>query len=671
VNERVSADKATSDKARPWSGETLSMDSGAALRIAIARYRLRAAAHRIAADCERMLDDMDRPERRLWRDAVGEALVASRHLVALLARQPAHGGVPDAGEYFAALFDQIREPQQQIIGSMNTLLGFVPTAPEEELLLQDAKTIRETAVDLWALEDTIAPAAPAASAPAGPGVTSGETGLRRQRLLVVDDDPAQRQALSRLLERLGYEVAVAEDGRAALEIAEGRALDLVVTDIAMPELDGFELLRRLKSAERTRHIPVIMVSGVDDLQSVVRCIEQGAEDHITKPYEPVLLQARIRASLERKRMRDLELAYLRRVGQLTAAAEAVEHQAYQPGSLDALGLRDDELGRLARVFDRMVYGMRSREVRLQRRLDHLRHETQQARSRGSGAVGPVSGESPFESGQVIADRYEILGELGKGGMGMVYHARDRQLGEEIAMKVVRRDLVGQDMNLVERLKSEIRLARRISHRNVVRLHDLGEWHGVYFLTMEYVKGISVAELLNTQGALTVESTLAIGTQLAEALAVAHDQQIIHRDIKPENLLIDEQGILKVMDFGLARLPERGARLTQAGNAVGTPGYMAPEAHLGAAVDARSDLFSAGVVLYECLSGRAPFDASSPMEVIDLVLTGRPKPLRGLVPQAPQALVSVIERLLQREPRDRPGSARELAEQLAEIGQTHR
>ena len=165
-----------------WAGETQPMDNGGALRIAIARYRLRAAAHRIAADCERMLDDMDRPERRLWRDAVGEALVASRHLVALLARQPAHGGVPDAGEYFAALFDQIREPQQQIIGSMNTLLGFVPTAPEEELLLQDAKTIRETAVELWAVEDTIVPTAPAPGTPAArTGAPSGETGHRRPR----------------------------------------------------------------------------------------------------------------------------------------------------------------------------------------------------------------------------------------------------------------------------------------------------------------------------------------------------------------------------------------------------------------------------------------------------------------------------------------------------------
>ncbi len=482
--------------------------------------------------------------------------------------------------------------------------------------------------------------------------------------------PRSRRALSRLLERLGYEVAVAEHGRAALEIAERQSLDLILTDIAMPELDGFELLRRLKAGDRTRDVPVIVVSGVGDLESVVRCIEQGAEDHVTKPFESVLLQARIRASLERKRMRDLELAYLRRVGQLSAAAEAVEREAYEPGSLDAVASRNDELGRLARVFDRMVSGLRSREERLQRRLGHLRHEMQQARGGTSGGVAAVSEESPFASGQVVAGRYEILGELGKGGMGMVYHARDRELGEEIALKVIRRNLVARDSSLVERLKSEIRLARRISHRNVVRAHDLGEWQGIYFLTMEYVKGITVDELLNTRGALTIESTLAIGTQLAEALAVAHEQQIIHRDIKPANLLVDEEGYLKVMDFGLARPAEGSSRVTLAGMVVGTPGYTAPEQHLGGAVDARSDLFSVGVVLYECLTGRPPFDAGSPMAVVDRVLEGRPRPIRELVPQVPPALAALIHRLLQREPENRIGSARDLSEQLSQIGQTH-
>jgi len=655
------------DAFRPiWSGTTLAISSSAELRIAVSRYRLRAAAHRIVADCERMLDALDRPERTGWRDAVGGALVAGRQLLSVIARLEPRRDVADAGEYFAQLQEQIIEPQRRIVAGMNVLLGFVPTGPEDELLMEDGRTVREMAVELWALDDR----APAAAPPSGQAADAGAAaagGARRPTLLIVDDDPTPRQALRRLLEKLGYAVVVAENGREALELVQREPPDLVLTDLTMPEVDGFELLRRLKAAERSRDIPVIVVSGVDDLSSVVRCIEQGAEDHVTKPYETVLLQARIRASLERKRMRDVELAYLGRVSQLTTAAEAVEHEAYQAGSLDAVARGDDELGRLARVFDRMVSGLRSREERLQRRLGQLRQEMQEARRRGSGAVGAISDDSPFAAGQVIAGRYEILGELGKGGMGMVYHARDRELGEEIALKVVRRDLVAQDPSLVERLKSEIRLTRRISHRNVVRAHDLGEWDGVHFLTMEYVRGITVEELLNTRGALSVESTLAVGSQLAEALAVAHEEHIVHRDIKPANLLVDDEGRLKVMDFGLARLAERGGRFTHAGFVVGTPGYLAPELILGGTADPRSDLFSAGVVLYECLTGRPPFDASNPMAVVDRVLAGTRTPLRDAAPGAPAALVSLVDRLLSRDPEGRVGSGRELADLLAQIG----
>jgi len=672
--ERASPGGSTSARVEPlWSGSTLTMADGGERRLAVARHRVRTAAHRIAADCERILEAIERPERALWRDAAGDALVASRHLLAITTPRPAPDGAP--GGQIAALSLAIREPQRRIVDAMGTLLGLVPTGLEEELLLQNARAIREAAIGLVGTDEPRLPV-PAddpsrGGRAAAPPPAPAEGAHRQPRLLVVDDDPDSRRALARLLAHLGYAVAIAENGLAALELAAQHAFDLILTDITMPQLDGLALLKRLKAADATRDIPVIMVSGLGDLASVVACIESGAEDHVTKPYDAVLLQARIRACLERKRMRDLELAYLRRVGRLTAAAEAVERDAYEPGSLDAMGSHDDELGRLARVFDRMVSGIRAREDRLQRRLDHLRQEMRQARGRAAGGPVAAAVESPFTTGQWIADRYEILGELGRGGMGMVYRARDRQLGEEVALKVVRGDLVSQNLSLVERLKSEIRLARRISHRNVVRTHDLGECQGVYFLTMELVKGINLSDLLDTQGGLAVESTLAIGVQLAEALAVAHEQQIIHRDIKPANLLIDDEGILKVMDFGLARLAERSTGFTQGGYVVGTPGYMAPEQHLGGDVDARSDLFSAGVVLYECLAGRSPFDASSPMAVVDQVLKCSPAPIRELVPLVPPVFAAVIGRLLQREPAARIGSARELAEQLAAIGQPRR
>jgi serine/threonine protein kinase len=410
-----------------------------------------------------------------------------------------------------------------------------------------------------------------------------------------------------------------------------------------------------------------VISSQDDRTSVATCIEAGAEDHISKPYEPLVLNARVKTSLERKRMRDVERDYLARVAQLTSAAEAVERETYVTGSLDALMRDDDELGRLARVFDRMVAGLRSREGRLQRRLHQLRQEMADSGAKALEGTA-VSADSAFQSGEILAARYEILGHLGKGGMGMVYHARDRELGEEVALKVVRQDLVAGDPTLVDRLKSEIRMARKISHRNVVRAHDLGEWKGTYFITMEYVRGMQLSDLLDRRGRLSIDSTLAIGTQLSDALTVAHEQDIIHRDVKPANLLIDEAGALKVMDFGLARPVHRGweENITVAGFIVGTPQYMAPEQLMGGDVDARSDLFSVGIVLYECLAGRPPFDADSPVALAAQMLEGRVTPIGDLAPEVPARLANAVHQLLQLHPKDRLGSARDLGHTLSEI-----
>lgn len=633
-------------------------------RIALALYPLRRAASRIAADCERMLDSLHDSDRKIWRDVIGDALVSSRHLLGVVMQSGDPSDATHVTQRVATLGARVGEPQRRIVDAMTRLLQFVPVNPEEELLLQDARSIRDMAADLFTFGARDDPAiASCESRRTEPGARAAPAS-GRIRVLVAEDESAVRQVLQRHLTRLGYEVVEAEDGRVALEIARRETFDLILTDINMPHLDGMALLKELKNAERTRDIPVIVISSQDDLSSVVTCIEHGAEDHISKPYQPLLLRARVRASLDRKFMRDLERDYLRRVAELTAAAEAVERGRFVTGSLDTLAAQSDALGRLARVFDRMVSGFKSREERLHRRLTELRREMGDAGAR-SGATATISEESPFASGEILAARYEILGQLGKGGMGMVYHAKDLELGEEVAVKVVRRDLVKADPTIVDRLKSEIRLTRRISHRNVVRAHDLGEWRGTYFISMEYVKGITVEQLIDRRGRLTVESTLAIGTQLAEALAVAHELQIIHRDIKPANLLVDPDGVLKVMDFGIARLMERGDNLTLGGFIVGTPQYMAPEQLMGGSVDGRTDLFAVGVVLYECLAGRPPFIADSPTAIHAQILDGNFLRLGELVPGVPPALEALIYQQLRFHQRDRIGSARDLANKLSE------
>jgi serine/threonine protein kinase len=219
---------------------------------------------------------------------------------------------------------------------------------------------------------------------------------------------------------------------------------------------------------------------------------------------------------------------------------------------------------------------------------------------------------------------------------------------------------------VERFKQEIRLARRITHPNVVRTHDLGEWEGIYFLTMEFVEGMTVRDLIDSRGQLGVSATLAIGSQLAEALAVAHAQGVVHRDIKPQNLLLDQGGVLKVMDFGVARLAERKSTLTEAGLVVGTPAYMAPEQLLAEAVDARSDLYAAGVVLYECLTGQLPFDAESPISLIAKLLHEEADPPTTINRDIPRPLSDLVLGLLAKKPDDRVQSAFEMGRRLKEV-----
>jgi DNA-binding NarL/FixJ family response regulator len=412
---------------------------------------------------------------------------------------------------------------------------------------------------------------------------------------------------------------------------------------------------------------VIVLSGQDDSANVVECLRAGAEDYLPKPYEFSVLEARVRASVDRKRMHDLERGFRARVARLTAAAEAVERQTYTSEMLASLAAERDELARLARVFDRMVNGLKSREERLQRRVHELRREMSAATDAGArGRAGSDSEPTHYTTGDTLARRYEILGTLGSGGMGTVYRARDTELGEQVALKVVRPEIIRSDQSIVERLKSEIRLARKISHPNVVRAHDLGEWNGTYFITMEYVEGITVADLLDRRGRLSVESTLAIGTQLAQALAVAHDAEIVHRDVKPANLLIDESGTLKVMDFGIAFHTQRSRQITLGGFVVGTPHYMAPEQLTGGVLGARTDLFAVGVVLYECLAGRPPFDGDTPISQMTQIMSASAVRLDELVAGVPPALAVLVHQLLEFEPQRRPESARALAARLAEI-----
>ncbi|HEX6554913.1 MAG TPA: response regulator [Ktedonobacteraceae bacterium] len=209
--------------------------------------------------------------------------------------------------------------------------------------------------------------------------TKHSPSTRVSSLLAVDDNSMNRIMLSRYLTKLGYQATLAENGRQALDKLQGEPFDLVLLDVEMPEMDGYQVLEHLKADPRLRDIPVIMISAVEELESVVKCIELGAQDYLPKPFNQVLLRARLTACLERKRLRDQEIDYLQQVGRVTAAAATIKANTFQPESLDEVARRSDELGQLALVFQEMARQVYAREQQLQRQVQQLRIEIDHAK----------------------------------------------------------------------------------------------------------------------------------------------------------------------------------------------------------------------------------------------------------------------------------------------------
>jgi two-component system cell cycle response regulator len=227
-------------------------------------------------------------------------------------------------------------------------------------------------------------------------------------MLVVDDDRINRMILCRELEREGHRVTAVEDGGRALQALRAESFDLVLLDVLMPELDGYETLAEIERDEKLRHVPVIMVSALEDIGSVVRCIELGAADYLPKPFDPVLLRARINGCLTKKRLHDLELEYIEQVGYVVEAAKAVENATFEPDSLDVVARRDDALGRLARVFRRMAREVIAREQALEHEVRQLRIEIDAGRA--ASQVAEITDSEYFQDLQRKAEELRSHGD---------------------------------------------------------------------------------------------------------------------------------------------------------------------------------------------------------------------------------------------------------------------
>jgi serine/threonine protein kinase/tetratricopeptide (TPR) repeat protein len=276
----------------------------------------------------------------------------------------------------------------------------------------------------------------------------------------------------------------------------------------------------------------------------------------------------------------------------------------------------------------------------------------------------VTPKKGLTTGSTFAVRYQVIEELGKGGMGRVYKVFDRDIEEKVALKLLKPE-IASDEETIKRFRNEIRVARKIVHKNVCRMYDLGQAEGTHFITMEFVEGEDLKSLIRRIGQLPIGKSLSIIKQVGEGLAEAHRLGVIHRDLKPHNIMIDREGNARIMDFGIARsLKTKG--ITGGEVMIGTPEYMSPEQVEGKGADERSDIYALGVILYEMVTGRVPFEGDTALSVALKQKTETPKDPKEINTQIPEALSQLILRCLEKDREKRYPGAEELIREIANI-----
>ncbi len=277
------------------------------------------------------------------------------------------------------------------------------------------------------------------------------------------------------------------------------------------------------------------------------------------------------------------------------------------------------------------------------------------------AVAQQASAGEMSVGTVLVGRYRVEQLIGRGGMGAVYLATDQRMNESVALKVMASNLA-EDPSAADRFRREVSAARRVTHPNVIRIHDLGEDGPLLFLSMEYFPGKTLAAMLAQRGSLSLAETRTVIGQVGRALAAAHSAGVVHRDLKPLNVLVNERLEVRVIDFGLAKASYLHS-LTATGLILGTPDYMAPEHVRGLPADHRSDIYALGATTYHCLAGRPPFQAESPIAVGFLHCSEPPRPLRELKPDLPEDVEVAVMRCLAKEPGARWNSVDEFLSRL--------
>ena len=438
------------------------------------------------------------------------------------------------------------------------------------------------------------------------------------KIVLVEDNEAVRRAARMLLTRKGYEVSEHPDGSSALEEVVASLPDLVISDIQMPRLDGLELTRRIRDRYDKHELPVVLVSVLSEEEDIVAGLEAGANDYLVKPYRNAELLAKVVVLLKEKSVhRQPEDPQLPESG--PAFPPPVEEGPPPPAP------QADQLG------DEDTTKVRTSEV----------------------AATPA----------YYFDKYLVTGEYGRGGMGTVYKALKRDDEVPVALKILAPRLAG-NRTAVARFLREIRALSALQSEHVVRVLDHGYDAGRYFLVMEAVEGDSLDRIVLRDGPLSEWEAARVFAQVADALQALNDEGLIHRDVKPANIIRrSADGLVKLVDFGLAKYENEASALTETGYALGTSYYVAPEVIEGSRADARSDLFALGVSMFEVLTGRRPFPGVVPYQIFKRIVSGPVPDPREFRPTLPPGLVAIVNKMLERDPQLRYQTGRDVVADL--------
>ncbi len=515
-----------------------------------------------------------------------------------------------------------------------------------------------------------------------------------ESILIIEDDATLLRGLKDNFDFKGYAVSTAIDGESGLAMALSLRPDAILLDIMLPGMNGFEVCRRIRKAELD--MPIVMLTAKGQEEDIVRGLNLGADDYVTKPFSIKELLARVHAFLRR---REATEAQDYRFGDFHL--DRASYQLFENGAevqltpkefrmleylLRRAGralTRDDIMGEVwgsdvmvtARSVDRCVTTLRSkieedpRHPRFIQTIRDVGYRFEIPEAEVGSTIDPgQAGRHSVAQGSRLG-RYEVGGLIGSGGMGQIFQARDRNLGRDVAIKVLSKHWARHPEALA-RFKREARTVASLSHPSILAIFDVGTDRGLTFLVTELLKGETVRDRIR-RTPLELSEAIEIGIAIAEALSVAHANGIVHRDIKPSNVFLPRDGGIRVLDFGLAQIrqiePESDESTltvpTSPGSMVGTVGYMAPEQARGMATDIRSDIFSLGCVLYEMVSGHGPFGRQTAADTTAAILNDAPAPLALSGDTSAGKLALVVNRCLEKDPDHRYADAGALAAAL--------